>query len=182
MTNPINEALRAAVAYAETFTGNGCREQPADWAKLPNGDFNVEEIAKRGRAALASNELIATISLPISDKACSMFLDQAVSSGSTYWLACKSVTRAAKTEADKYPDIIAVHRCRDAEDGTKFADITLDTMRLGFQRLLAPGADVASNIQSEALATLLDIDSTAWDDWTCDAVLQFGLLGSLVYG
>jgi hypothetical protein len=48
-----HEAMQAAVAYVELNTGNGCREQPPAWAVLPNGDFDAEAIAKRGRQALA---------------------------------------------------------------------------------------------------------------------------------
>lgn len=47
------EALEAATAYVELYTGNGVRKQPPTWAILPNGDFDPEAIAKVARAALA---------------------------------------------------------------------------------------------------------------------------------
>lgn len=119
----------------------------------------------------------AVVVLPIADQLCKDLLTTAMEGGSNYWLACKDVRR------DEEMNVVHVTRCRDAEDSSnKFDDVTLNTMRLGVQRLLAPGADVASNIRSELLALMLDPDDTSWDVWTADAVLQFGLLGSLVYG
>ncbi|MFK4706099.1 hypothetical protein ABIC83_002938 [Roseateles asaccharophilus] len=47
------EELEAAVAYVELHTGNGVRKQPPEWAINPDGQFNAQVIADRGRAAAA---------------------------------------------------------------------------------------------------------------------------------
>ena len=119
----------------------------------------------------------ANVTLPISDAVCRDFLTQCVESASSYWLSCDDVKR------DVERNVIEVIGCSDAEDdSTKWGDANLDTIRLGIQRLLAPGANVASNIKREVLELLVDPESSAWDDWTCDACLQFGLFSELVYG
>lgn len=49
----LHDALCAAVAFVELYTGNGCRQQPPAWALSKDGDgFDAEIIAKRGREAL----------------------------------------------------------------------------------------------------------------------------------
>jgi hypothetical protein len=49
----LSDALRAATAHTELSTGHGVQQQPPSWAIEPNGDFDADAIAKRGRAALA---------------------------------------------------------------------------------------------------------------------------------
>jgi hypothetical protein len=46
------EALEAAVAFVELYTGNGTRKQPPAWAIKPNGEFDAEAIAARARELL----------------------------------------------------------------------------------------------------------------------------------
>lgn len=43
------DALRAAVAFVELYTGNGVQDQPPEWA----ADFDADKIAKHCRAVLA---------------------------------------------------------------------------------------------------------------------------------
>lgn len=50
------EALEAAAAYVELFTGHGVRKQPPAWARLPGGGFDAEAIAANARAVLAAIE------------------------------------------------------------------------------------------------------------------------------
>lgn len=45
------EALEAATAYVELYTGNGTRKQPPQWAMDDEGQFLAQVIADRGRAA-----------------------------------------------------------------------------------------------------------------------------------
>ena len=45
------EALDAAAAYVELYTGNGTRKQPPPWAMDAEGQFLPEVIAARARAA-----------------------------------------------------------------------------------------------------------------------------------
>jgi hypothetical protein len=47
------EALEAATAYVELYTGNGTRKQPPPWAMDHEGQFLAQVIADRGRAAAA---------------------------------------------------------------------------------------------------------------------------------
>lgn len=47
------DALRAAAAYVELFTGNGVRQQPPAWALKSDGEFDAEVIAARAREILA---------------------------------------------------------------------------------------------------------------------------------
>ena len=123
----------------------------------------------------------ADVSLPISDDICRDFLTTCFEGGSSYWLSCDSVVYTGH-DTDKY-GVAKINGCCDVEDEeTGFGDADFETIRLGFQRLLAPGADIADHIRIEVLDALTDPDSSAWDAWTADAVLQFGLLGELVYG
>ena len=139
-------------------------------------EYDIERTEQGLDIGEASDHIAASVLLPISDEVCRDFLTQCVESASSYWLSCDSVKRDGH-------NIIEVIGCSDAEDDeTKWGDANLDTIRLGIQRILAPGANVASNIKTEVLASLIDPGSSAWDDWTCDACLQFGLLGELVYG
>lgn len=46
------ELLRAATAYVELSMSSGVLEQPPEWARLPNGDYDGTEIGKRARALL----------------------------------------------------------------------------------------------------------------------------------
>ena len=46
------EALAAAVAYVELYTGNGVREQPHSRYQMPSGDFDAEAIARDARIAI----------------------------------------------------------------------------------------------------------------------------------
>lgn len=123
----------------------------------------------------------ATVELTISDEICRHFLTACVESASAYWLQADRVVYTGH-DTDDY-GVSEIIGCADAEDRKeKWGNANFDTIRLGFQRLLAPGANVAANIKQEALEALTDPDSSSWDDWTADAVLQFGLLGELVYG
>lgn len=48
------DALRAATAYVELFTGNGVQEQPPEWAiDEQTGEYSAEMIARQCRAVLA---------------------------------------------------------------------------------------------------------------------------------
>ncbi|MGH8238306.1 MAG: hypothetical protein ACREXP_14980 [Steroidobacteraceae bacterium] len=46
------ELLSAATAYTELSMGGDVLEQPPEWARLPNGDYDGIEIGKRARALL----------------------------------------------------------------------------------------------------------------------------------
>ena len=51
----LRECLLAAVAFVELHTGDGCREQPPAWARVPDADnFSAERIAQVSRAVLAT--------------------------------------------------------------------------------------------------------------------------------
>jgi hypothetical protein len=45
-----------ATSYVELDTGNGCRHNPPDWPRRPNGDPDPETIARTCRAALRPSE------------------------------------------------------------------------------------------------------------------------------
>jgi len=123
----------------------------------------------------------ATIALEIPDAVCRDLLTACFEGGSAYWLSCdRAVYTGHDTDAYGVKKIVG---CEDVEDSkTKWGDATYDTMRHGFQLLLAPGADVSSTIKKDAAMCLIDYENANWDADTADAVLQFGLLGELVYG
>lgn len=99
----------------------------------------------------------------------------AAEGGVTDWLECGEIVR-------KNGEYLALKKCHDCEDArTKFADITLDTIALGFERLL--------NLSVKINRDLLDQVAAAWvsNEGGCDAeaadcVVQAGLFGEVVYG
>lgn len=121
----------------------------------------------------------ATITLPISDELCRNLLTACYEGGSAYWLSCDSVVYTGH-DTDEY-GVSEIKGCFDGENDDKFGDADFDTMRKGIALLVAPNADISSTIRDNILGCLVDPDHD-WDADDADAVLQFGLLGELVYG
>jgi hypothetical protein len=117
-----------------------------------------------------------TLSLEITDRLCKDLLTAAVEGGSAYWLACHSVKR------EESLDVIKIIKPFDRDDpDVRWADVTLETVRDGIQRILE-GNLVNSTIQGDVLRAVTDPDSCSWDAETADCVLQAGMFNEVVYG
>lgn len=103
--------------------------------------------------------------------------------GCVYWLrgeAQRLLERSRRQAAWHYT---GVRKCHDPEDGSKFDDITLGTIELGFRR-------IADGTMKEIRRDLRESIITAWlapkesdiDAEAADVILQVGLFGEIVYG
>lgn len=117
-----------------------------------------------------------TVTFQVTDQLCGDMLTTCVEGGSSYWLACDNYERDADMNVTK------VAGCRGTEDDGRFGDATLETMRVGIQRILAGSVNVRDDVRGNVLDAVVDEDSTAWDAETADLVLQAGLLNEIVYG
>lgn len=122
----------------------------------------------------------AVITLSISDKICNYLLTACYEGGSAYWLSCDSVVYTGH-DTDDY-GVSKILGCFDTEDEEmQWGDADWETMRKGIARLCLPESKVRSDIRQTVLGLLVDEENTDWDAETADCVLQFGLLGELVY-
>lgn len=132
----------------------------------------------------------ATTTIDIPEQLCFDLLTAAVEGGSAYWLrgACdyrghdlSSIETSPEAPYGYGP--YAITECFEAEDeDTKFPDVSLDTMRVGIQRILEGKVKVRKDIIANILKSCLDPDVCDWDAEVADCVLQAGLLNDIVYG
>jgi hypothetical protein len=117
-----------------------------------------------------------TVELNITDQLCMDLLTAAVEGGCNYWLQCMTIER------DEELNVLRIVGPMDLEDPEEvWPDVTLETMRLGVQRILE-GNLVRSDIQKDVLGAVTDEDYSNWDAETADCVLQAGMFNEIVYG
>lgn len=105
-------------------------------------------------------------------------LTTCVEGGSAYWLA------AQKVERDKDLNVLKIIGCHDAEgdEDAHWGDATLETMRLGLERIFSGSVKVSHTTKGNLLPSIIDPDECLWDAGDADCVLQAGLLKDIVYG
>ena len=117
-----------------------------------------------------------SVDLSVSDQLAVDLLTTAVEGGCAYWMEADSVER------DEELNVLKIVGPADVEDpDLKWPDVTLETIRLGVQRILE-GKLVAAYIQADVLKAVTDPDSTSWDAETADCVVQAGMFNEIVYG
>lgn len=104
-------------------------------------------------------------------------LTTAVEGGIGYWCS------AGRIERDDQGHVTKVHDAYDAEDkADKFGDITLDTVRLGFERIVHGDIKISPQIKSWIVNDWAKNDSVAMDAEAADCIVQVGLFNEIVYG
>lgn len=78
--------------------------------------------------------------------------------------------------------LTALRGCRDAEDGEKFADITLDTIRDGVRAILNNKLAINSVIRQSVVDAWRENDASHIGATEADYIVQAGLFGEIVYG
>jgi hypothetical protein len=101
----------------------------------------------------------------------------AAEGGIGYWCDWKSTTRA-----NKDGDYLALHGCHDAEGGAKFKDITVETIRLGIERILSGSVKVRSDLVAQVATGNAFNEAGDIDADGADVIVQAGLFGEIVYG
>lgn len=93
----LREALGAAAAYAELFTGCGVQEPPPAWAIKPDGRYDVARIAATARAALALLADWAMLSGLPAMPCCSCGATSSTQAGSSLSNECRAGAARAAT-------------------------------------------------------------------------------------
>lgn len=85
-------------------------------------------------------------------------------------------------DAQQRRSVTALRGCRDAEDGEKFADITLDTIRDGVRAILNNKLKISVTIRQSVVDAWRENDASYIDATVADCIVQAGLFGEIVYG
>lgn len=104
--------------------------------------------------------------------------------GVGYWMGCDRIVRDANHEPER---IVAPYDCEAEDNGEgqfpeRWPDVTLDTVRLGIERLLLPELKVRNDIAGTVYLALLTEDAGMIDVECADSIVQIGMFGKLVYG
>ena len=137
------------------------------------------------------------INLQVSDDTLAGILTTAIEGGTGYWLTFRHLQR------DEELNVLEAVHVRDAETGKRFDAenfapgidpvnvITLQTVRLGLERILSPTYALPSHATPHAsfvaaiLSELRDPEDSAGvyiDASVADVIIQMGLFGQVVFG
>lgn len=115
-----------------------------------------------------------TINLEIPEDLPRSILTTCVEGGSAYWMQADLVVRTGEL------DVVKIVKPTDLEDGNPLGcgDIDEATVIKGIKKLFAGGLPNRHDLRAE----ILKGDDCDLDASDCDAILQLGIFGDVIYG
>lgn len=96
--------------------------------------------------------------------------------GIGYWCLADHATKDAEG------NYLALVDCEDAEDpDTKFGDITLDTIKLGMDRILSGAVPIRADLLAQVAQSWAGNEGDC-DSYAADCIVQAGLFNEITYG